>query len=548
MNEMNLVEPQKLLQASELFKQAVLHHQLGQLPHADHLYRQIIALTPFDVAAVNNLGLISENAVEKLGLFRRAMALKPDFADPILNLAGIYSAIGQHEMAARMFSRCLALSEPNAGLCLQLGSAWQNANQLDRAAHAFLLAGLLDPGSVVVLSNLGCVQALLSLGHVEAEKAQARAATWYRRTLLFIPNLSVANMFLVKDLEDQGRLEEAKIFRARVERPLTTEFLPSPRHKRTVLMICTPSGGNTPFHTLFNPQLNSHLRWHVEYSTEEQMRTLPAFDVAFNAIGNADIAEPAVEPTERFIKMTERPLLNPPDRIMLTRRDLMPKLFADMPDVSVAPVARLSRRQAMRKDLAAQLKKQGLTFPMLVRPFCKQGGHGVTLVENAKELLAIDYSDVDFHYFIGFCDYRSQDGFFRKYRTVFVDRKPFHYHLAISKKWLVHYFSADMLAEPWKREEERRFLEHPEEVLGARAAAAVAAIGERMDMDYAGIDYTVLQDGRVFIFEANATMSVYYSDPTDYPYRTAPVQAIIDSFEAMLEQRSRLPAKRFRKK
>ncbi len=122
-----------------------------------------------------------------------------------------------------------------------------------------------------------------------------------------------------------------------------------------------------------------------------------------------------------------------------------------------------------------------------------------------------------------------------------MDRQPYHYHLAISKDWLVHYFSADMLSVPWKQAEERRFLEHPEEALGARAAAAVARIGQRLDMDYAGIDYTVLADGRVLVFEGNATMSVYFPHEPEYAYKTEHVQAILTAFEDMMERRINPP-------
>jgi glutathione synthase/RimK-type ligase-like ATP-grasp enzyme len=38
---------------------------------------------------------------------------------------------------------------------------------------------------------------------------------------------------------------------------------------------------------------------------------------------------------------------------------------------------------------------------------------------------------------------------------------------------------------------------------------AIAAIGRRLDLDYAGVDFTLLPDGRVLVFEANATMLVH---------------------------------------
>jgi hypothetical protein len=103
---------------------------------------------------------------------------------------------------------------------------------------------------------------------------------------------------------------------------------------------------------------------------------------------------------------------------------------------------------------------------------------------------------------------------------------------------MVHYFSADMLASPWKVEEERRFLQDPRAALGAPALAALHAIGRRLDLDYAGIDFTVLPDGRVFVFEANATMLVHRERENGaLAHKNAWVQRIVQAFEALQARR-----------
>ena len=63
--------------------------------------------------------------------------------------------------------------------------------------------------------------------------------------------------------------------------------------------------------------------------------------------------------------------------------------------------------------------------------------------------------------------------------------------------------------------------------------------GERLALDYAGIDFTILPDGRVFVFEANATMLVHY-ERHDGPlmHKNAQVQRIVDAFEQMMIRRS----------
>ena len=102
-----------------------------------------------------------------------------------------------------------------------------------------------------------------------------------------------------------------------------------------------------------------------------------------------------------------------------------------------------------------------------------------------------------------------QTVFFRKYRAIFVDGKVLPYHLAISPHWLVHYFSADMEAHPWKLDEELAYLEDARAVVGDRAWTVLSQIGQRMGPHYCGADFSLLPDGRVLLFEANATMLVH---------------------------------------
>ena len=103
---------------------------------------------------------------------------------------------------------------------------------------------------------------------------------------------------------------------------------------------------------------------------------------------------------------------------------------------------------------------------------------------------------------------------------------------------MVHYYTADMGDHAWKLEEEKRFLQDPQAALGAAAMQTLREIGERLDLDYAGIDFSLLPDGRVLVFEANSTMLVH-PEKADGPYahKNAYVRRILDAFEAMLAER-----------
>jgi glutathione synthase/RimK-type ligase-like ATP-grasp enzyme len=313
---------------------------------------------------------------------------------------------------------------------------------------------------------------------------------------------------------------------------LLLQHAPEPR--RTVLVLAHAGKGNVPLEALLPAQSVTRITWHIEYATAAQAGQLPAYDVAFNAIGDADVL---TEADLRAIALLGAPVLNPPDKVARTRRDYMPGLLAGVPDVAVPAVLRLERDALRDGTIVERLAAAGLDGKLLVRPIVAHGGEGMVRVDTPGQLAALRPDVADAYYVTGFHDFCSLDGYYRKYRVIFIDRVPYAYHLAISPHWMVHYFSADMLAEPWKRAEERAFLEAPAKVLGPRAFAALTAIGQRLDLDFAGIDFAILPDGRVLVFEANATMLVHLNDPeTDFPYKHAAVPAIFMAFDAMLDR------------
>ena len=121
-----------------------------------------------------------------------------------------------------------------------------------------------------------------------------------------------------------------------------------------------------------------------------------------------------------------------------------------------------------------------------------------------------------------FVDYRNDDGFFRKYRVMFVDGKPYACHLAISPRWMIHYYNAAMADHEWMREEEARFIANLDAVFTGRLRDALDEISAAIPLEYFGIDCAIARDDRLLLFEADAAMLVHGTDPPDlYPYKRA---------------------------
>ncbi|CAB3757844.1 ATP-grasp domain-containing protein [Paraburkholderia humisilvae] len=367
------------------------------------------------------------------------------------------------------------------------------------------------------------------------------ALHWFEHTLAIEPDLAIAHQNFAAVLDLLNRPDDAQKHRSRAY-TLQRVFVEAAEHApHRVLILCAGrSSGNVPFDTLLPANTSYRIKYAIDCASEVEDLQLPRYDLVFNAIGEPDVAQPLVKRLETFARRCGCPLLNRPAAVMQTQRHQLPEWLAGLDDVLIPPCMRIDRLPVSHDDLAAQLDAGRVGFPLLLRPLAKHGGEDVSLHQSLDTLWPAVRALNAPCYLTMFRNTRSADGHFRKYRSVFVDRQPFPYHLAIGPQWMVHYFSADMTSHPWKLDEERRFLEDPRAALGERATRALAAIGERLDLDYAGIDFTLLDDGRVLVFEANATMLVH-REATDgvLAHKNAYVERIVDAFGQMQAARLR---------
>jgi len=363
------------------------------------------------------------------------------------------------------------------------------------------------------------------------------AARWYELVLTLDPDVAVACQNLAAIHASEGRAALADVYRERAYRIQRVFVEETAGWTRSVLILCAArSTGNVPFEALLPGARNRRIKYAIDYAADEEDTQLPAFDVVFNAIGDPDIAAPLGARLARFESRCSRPLLNSSAAIARTSRHLLPALLDGLDDVSSAPCARY---EAPPASLGTLLTDHTITFPLLARPVAAHGGDGLVLCETIDTLENRLSTQEGAQYLTAFRDCRSADGFYRKYRVIYVDREPFPYHLVISPHWIAHYFSADMESHAWKLDEERRFLQDPRTALGERAMNAVTAIGRRLDLDYGGIDFTLLPDAQVFVFEANATMLAHYERGNGVlAHKNVHVQHIVDAFERMLAHRT----------
>jgi len=365
------------------------------------------------------------------------------------------------------------------------------------------------------------------------------AARWYRLVLMLEPNFAIAYLNLTSIHSSAGRNAEAETCRRRAYQIQRVYVESDGNPLRRVLILLVGRGpGNVPIEILLPTRTCSRIKYVLDYAADEEDGRLPPFDLVFNAIGEPDVAAPLADRLARFAERCGRPLLNPPSAVARTRRHGLAALLGDLEDVVAAPCLPVACPPASRAALADLLAAAGIGFPLLSRPAASHGGEGLLRCESIEALETMLRACSGTHYLSTFCDYRSADGYYRKYRMIFVDREPFPYHLAISPQWMVHYHTAGMESLPWKIAEEQRFLQDPGAALGARAMAAVAAIGRRLDLDYGGIDFALLPNEKIFVFEANSTMLVHGQRKNGPLVHKNPyVQRIVDAVERLLARR-----------
>ncbi|MDE2163288.1 MAG: hypothetical protein KGL56_11020 [Alphaproteobacteria bacterium] len=427
---------------------------------------------------------------EAVDAFNAVLTFAPALAGVHVNLANTYAELDRLPEAKTHLLKAVALKPDLAAAHASLGSIYMRMARLDLALEPSRQALALDPNLIAAHQNLAS-----ALSRSDPAQAQIHRDAAYREQQIF------------------------------VER--------SAGSARTALILLTADTGNIPYKHLLPLARYSHVKWHIEYAPEGQERDLPDYDFIFNAIGDPDVAGPAQMAAERFVAKSTRPLVNRPECVARTYRSAMPALLGHIPDLVVPKVLRHARDNGKLDDA---LTDMSMPFPLIVRPAGLHGGDGMSLIKTPDELASAT-PDADILYATQFVDYRSDDGLYRKYRVIFVDRTPYPYHLAIGQRWVLHYKSADMNRDAVRREEEERFLSDPEGAIGARATAALVAIGAELDLDYAGIDFGILPDGRLLFFEANATMLVHPEDDPLFLYKNKAVDSILEAMSALIERK-----------
>jgi hypothetical protein len=261
---------------------------------------------------------------------------------------------------------------------------------------------------------------------------------------------------------------------------------------------------------------------------------LAAFDCVLNLVAEADRSPNTLEALRLLLRGYGGRIINPPEAVLRTTRAEVANLLRGIPGLLVPGTLRF---RGGDPDTALEaVTAAGLAFPLIVRHTATHRGQTMVLVENEAQFRSAVAEEREY-FAIEFVDYRGTDGLYRKYRMWSFGGRQVFRHLAIADQWMVHITQGNtfMFDRPELIDEEVRLMERVEGAFPDEVHAIVAAIGERLGLDYFGVDYGFHPDGRMVLFEANAAMTFFplVVDPR-FQFREKLLAPAREAFMAML--------------
>lgn len=189
---------------SDLFAQAVRHHQAGRLAEAERLYRQILLLDARHADSLHLLGVVAYQKGkldEAVVCYEQALTIKPGFTKALYNLGCALQAQGKPIEAIARYEQVLAIKPNHADALSNLGIALHEQGRLDEAVTRYEQALAIRPDYAEALSNLGCA--------LQAQGKTIEAIARYEQALAVRPGYAKALSNLGVALQAQGRLDEA---------------------------------------------------------------------------------------------------------------------------------------------------------------------------------------------------------------------------------------------------------------------------------------------------------------------------------------------------
>jgi tetratricopeptide (TPR) repeat protein len=505
---------------------------LGRFREAICAYEEALKINKDDPVTLYNRGV----ALQTLGDHRRALhsydlalAQRPHYLSALVRRSAVLEILGQLDAALTTTDDIFRIEPNHPESWCRRGNLLQRLDRPADAIPCYDKALALRPEFAAALINRAAALKVLQ----RLDEALADVTT----ALTLLPKDADAHLVRGNILQDLGREGEAQraYRRALKVRPLIEyPAVKSPADFKA-LFIFSPLSGNTPYEDIISfANYESHVLMLLPGVDHDIAALRRRVDVVINLISDVDLAGASLYHVKQLMRDIGRPIVNAPDKILRTDRHTMSQILAGIEGCQVPPTT--LHGGGLLVSLCER-KETIHAFPLIARVAGTHGGECMELIEDEANLARFStaYSQARI-YLCPFVNYRSGDGFFRKYRFMFVGDDILPYHLAIGSHWKVHHASTDMAHHPWMQTEERAFIENHWAFFGPRSLEALRTIQKRVGLDYFGIDCGLTRDGSVVLFEVNASMLVHLRNE-QFPYKNPAVLQIKTAFAALLQNK-----------
>ena len=514
------------------------HHAEGRIDQAIDAYRCGLAEISDDPAieTISELHSNLGNACMLLGdlesaaeNYKAALRASPQLTSCWCNLGTVNLKRGKAQDAVTLYVHALSINPGH----------WPSRTNLVQALIAtrqYLMAKVLL--MELVAERPGDGKLYNQLGKLHFELNEHDAALEYLARAIAIDATDADSIYWTASIrQQQGDIEAAELAYAEAAKlqPLIRRAAAKFPAEFRVLALFAPFAGNLPTGYLFKDAAYDTDTLALFAASRYDPEILKqGVQVVVNLISDADQAAGLLPQAALLVDQLGRPTVNDPRKIARTTRDAVAERLQDMPGCRVAKVLRQKAGTDLTLERLLAVLPSAATI--LVRPVGTHGGDDFEKLEDPAELeqALAQRTDTD-RYLIEYIDYRSADGYFRKYRFIFVAGQILPYHLAIASDWKVHHDSTDMVDHIWMQQEEQAFLDAPATVFNSAHYQLMREIQQRIELDYFGMDCGLDRSGNLVVFEVNASMLVHEHNE-EFPYKNPFVARIKTAFDEMLRK------------
>ena len=291
---------------------------------------------------------------------------------------------------------------------------------------------------------------------------------------------------------------------------------------------------------LLDPPFQVH-RFTIARRNILQPGILPPHSVVLNTIADADLEATSLETLKAFlVSRPDIPVINRPEQVAETARDRNAARFRAVDGLTFPRTERVRFKDASADTVARTIGDLDFTFPFLIRQAGTHTGRSFALIKSREDLDGYVGAALNTTYFV--INYRPilwNGRLFRKLRLFSIDGQYFPVVCHLDRVWNVHGGNRKtmMLDDEALMAEEKRFLQDWRSYIGAHNVTCLEEVKNRVNLEFFGVDFTLDEEGKIFVYELNPAMRHSFDHGHNFPYKLPYDHAISDAFEAMIQRR-----------